>query len=453
MLTVEDKPDNQRKAVQNPPEGAGRHITSLPVEVRSARSSPYQKGHSVVMSRKPLSAPARAIIAAQLSRRRLLHGAGAVGACAALAACGFLGEEPEKQTPTKKSAAADKSDTDKTVRWANWPLYLDYDDQAKVYPTLEAFQSATGIKATYAEDIEESGEYFGKILPKLKQGQDVGQDIVTMADFITARMITDGYAQELDPDNIPNKSNILPNLANVDFDPGRKFSLTWQSYMAGIAWNKEVIPEGLKTVSDLWQPRLRGQVEVLSDMRDTTGLIMQDLGTDISSDEWGDDEFLAALDVLQKQLDTGQIRQIKGNSYQEDLISGDATAVLAWSGDIAQLNLERGDRWVFAIPERGGTISSDNLVIPLGSPHKKNAEMLMNYYYDPAVAAQVAAYVQYVSPVQGAKEEMEKIDPALVQNNLIFPSPEFLENVKAFRTLAPAEEDQYSIEFQKVLGN
>jgi spermidine/putrescine transport system substrate-binding protein len=405
------------------------------------------------MSRKPLSAPARAIVAAQLSRRSVLRGAGAVGAGAALAACGVFGDDPVDQTATQKSAADDKSDTDKTVRWANWPLYLDYDDQAKVYPTLEAFQSATGIKATYAEDIEESGEYFGKILPELKQGQDVGQDIVTMADFITARMISDGYVQELNPDNIPNKKNILPNLGKVDFDPGRKFSLTWQSYMAGIAWNKEMIPEGLKTVSDLWQPRLRGQVEVLSDMRDTTGLIMQDLGTDISSAEWGDDEFLAALDVLQKQLDTGQIRQIKGNSYQEDLIAGDAAAVLAWSGDIAQLNLEHDNKWTFAIPEGGGTISSDNLVIPLGSPHKKNAEMLMNYYYDPAIAAQVAAYVQYVSPVQGAKEEMEKIDPALVQNDLIFPSPEFLENVKTFRTLTPAEEDQYSIEFQKVLGN
>ena len=223
--------------------------------------------------------------------------------------------------------------------------------------------------------------------------------------------------------------------------------------MAGIAWNKEKVPEGLRRVSDLWQDRLHGSVEVVSDMRDTVGLLMQDAGVDISSEDWGDDEFLAALDVLQKQLDTGQIRQVKGSTYLDDLKSEQAVAVIAWSGDIAQLNLENGDRWAFAIPEGGGTIASDNLLVPVGSPHKTNAETLINYYYDPAVAAQVAAYVQYVSPVQGAREEMEKIDPSLVENQLIFPTPEFLENVKNFRTLTPAEDSKYTIEFQKVLGN
>lgn len=407
------------------------------------------------MVRTPLSAPARAIVAAQLSRRSLLRGAGALGAGAALAACSF-GQGPgeaanETQGPQPK--AEDKSDTEKTVRWANWPLYLDYDEQAKVYPTLEAFKSATGISAEYAEDIDDSGAYFGKILPELKKRKDFGQDIVTLGDFIAARMIQDDYVQRLDADNLPNKDNILPNLADVDFDPGRNYSLTWQSFMTGIAWNKQGVPGGLRSVSDLWKPELRGGVEVLSDMRDTVGLIMLDAGTDISSQDWSEDEFLVALDVLQRQLDTGQIRQVKGNSYLDDLISGDAIAVIGWSGDIAQLNAENDDKWSFAIPERGGAISSDNMLIPVGSPHKKNAEELMNYYYDPAIAAQVAAYVQYVSPVEGAREEMEKIDPALVDNPLIFPTPEFLTNVKAFRTLTPEEDLKFSTEFQKVLGN
>jgi spermidine/putrescine transport system substrate-binding protein len=405
------------------------------------------------MSRKPLSAPARAIVAAQLSRRSVLRGVGAMGAGVMLSACSFGGEDPATSADAIKRVAADKSDSDKSVRWASWPIYLDYDEQAKVYPTLEAFKAKTGIKVEYSEEIEDNAEYYGKILPKLRAGEDFGQDIVTFGDFMAARMISTGYAQKLSAENIPNKKNILPELAEVDFDPGRNYSLTWQSYMTGIAWNKEKFPKGLRTVTDLWQPELTGRVEVLSDMRDTMGLILQDLGTDVSSENWGYDEFINALDVLQKQLDTGQIRQIKGNSYLDDLVSEDAWAVMAWSGDIAQINLDHDDKWTFVIPEGGGLITGDNLLIPLGSPHKKNAESLLNHYYDPTIAAQVAAYVYFVSPVLGAKEEMAKIDASLVENPLIFPTPEFLEDLRVFRTLTPDEDDSFAIEFQKVLGN
>jgi spermidine/putrescine transport system substrate-binding protein len=137
----------------------------------------------------------------------------------------------------------------------------------------------------------------------------------------------------------------------------------------------------------------------------------------------------------------------------DDLKSGDAYAVIAWSGDIIQLQLEEPDRWRFAIPENGGTLWSDNMLIPIGSPHKTNAEKLMNHYYDPPVSAEVAAYVNYVSPVEGAREAMEKIDPSLVDNWLVFPTAEDLKKVKQFRTLTPEDEVRYATEFQKVLGN
>jgi len=404
------------------------------------------------MPRKPLSPQARAVVAAQLSRRNVLRGAGAIGAAAALAACG-TGDDSTSASEDRPSAAADKSETDKKVRWANWTLYLDYDDEAQVYPTLEAFQSETGIEAEYAEDIEDNDSYYGKIQAQLKQGQDIGKDIVVFTDWMAARMIRQGYAQQFDAATIPNKGNILANLADVDFDPGREYSLTWQSGFAGIAWNKEKVPGGLRSVSDLWDADLRGRVEVLTEMRDTIGLIMLDAGVDISADAWGETEFGNALDVLQKQLDTGQIRQVKGNSYKEDLISEDALAVIGWSGDITQINFENDDKWAFTIPTGGGTLWSDNMLIPIGSPYKTNAETLMNYYYDPAVAAEVAAYVNYISPVQGAKEEMANIDPSLVDNPLIFPTDEYLQNVKVFRTLTAEEDTKYSTEFQKVLGN
>ena len=188
-------------------------------------------------------------------------------------------------------------------------------------------------------------------------------------------------------------------------------------------------------------------------MRDTVGLIMLSQGKDISGD-FTEDDFMAGLAELQKQVDSGQVRQVKGNSYLEDLRSGNAIAVIGWSGDILLAQFEEeDDNYTFTLPETGGTLWSDNLMVPIASPHKKNAEKLMDFYYDPTVAATVAAYVNYICPVEGAKAEMEKIDPSLVDSPLIFPTEEDLNNVKVFRSLTPDEETTFAEEFQKVIGN
>jgi spermidine/putrescine transport system substrate-binding protein len=379
---------------------------------------------------------------AQFSRRNVLQGAGIGAAALALAACSTGGV-------VKPKSAKDVSDTDKTVRWDNWALYLDVDDAGN-YPTLEAFEKKTGIKATYTEAVDDNNTYYGKVKDQLKLGQDIGCDTVCLTDWMVDRLIRFGYTQELDHANIPNFKNLVPAYLNVDFDKGRKMSIPWQGGFAGIAWNKDKIPGGLKSVSDLWDKSLKGRVGVLSEMRDTMGCIMQDLGTKIDG-KWGDDEFTAAIDVLQKQVENGQIRNIKGNSYKEDLQKGDTLAAIVWSGDITQLNAEAGDHWAFAMPDKGGTLWNDNFVVPIGATHKKNAEKLINYYYDPEVAAQVAAYVNYIPPVVGTKEAMMKIDPEMADNQLIFPSEESLAKGHVFRSLSSAEEQKYGTQFQAIL--
>ena len=392
----------------------------------------------------------RQLVRSQLSRRTVLRGAGGAGVAAALAACGTgdTGSDA-KPEPTVK----DKSATDKVVRWANWPAYLDYDEESKSYPTLEKFESETGIKATYAEDIDDNDSYYGKIQGQLRNGDDIGKDIVVFTDWMAGRLIRQGYVQELDKSNIPNAANLNPKLQDVGFDPGRKYSLTWQSGYAGIGYRKDKVGRELRTLDDLWAPDLKGKIVVLSEMRDTVGLIMMSQGVDISSD-FTEDDFNAALDVLQKQIDSGQIRQVKGNSYLEDLRSGNAIAAIAWSGDILLAQFEEEDpNYTFQLPESGGTLWSDNLQVPIGSPHKTNAEKLFNFYYDPAIAAEVAAWVNYICPVDGAKEEMEKIDPSLVDSPLIFPTEDDLAAVQVFRSLTPDEETTYSEAFQKVIGN
>lgn len=390
--------------------------------------------------------------AAAVSRRSVLAGAaGAAGLGALLAACGTGGTGGGATTGTGITPGTDVSDTEKLVRWANWTFYLDYDDDTRSRPTLEAFTESTGIEAQYVEDIEDNDTFYGKVQSQLAQGQDIGFDIVTLTDWMAARLIRQGYVQELDHGNIPNLDNLVEGLRNVDFDPGRKKSVTWQSGYALIAWNTELVPEGLEAVSDLWKPEYKGRVEVLSEMRDTIGLIMLEQGVDISGD-WGDDEFYAALEVVEEQIASGQIRQVRGNSYTEDLISGDAIAVMAWSGDIVALNFEADDKFAYKIVDSGVTLWSDNLMVPIGATHKKNAELLIDHYFEPEVAAEVAAWVNFITPVEGAREAMEAIDPELMDNELIFPDSDTLAKAHVFRSLSPEEEEKYNGDFLSVIG-
>ncbi len=392
-----------------------------------------------------LTPETRAIIRAQMSRRSLLVGAGAIAGATTLAACGTGSSETS-------TSIVDVSDTEKIVRWANWPLYLDFDEDKKVYPTLKAFEDEFGIAATYTEDIDDNNSFYGKVQGQLAIGSDIGYDVVTPTDWMAARWIEQGYAQKFDASNIPNKTKIRSVLADVGFDKGRNYSLTWQSGFAGFGWNTQKIPKGVRTIEDLFAPANKGRVVVLSELRDTVGIIMQYQGVDPSGD-FTEDQYMNAIDFLKGKIADGFIRKVRGNSYSEDLVNGDAVAVIGWSGDMFILKSENNNKFDFAIPESGGMLWSDNMLIPSTSTHKKNAETLINYYYEPSVAAQVAAYVNYICPVEEAKPELEKIDPALAESPFIFPDEATLAKVKVFRALSADEQTSFQTAFDEAIGN
>mgnify|MGYP006182272121 FL=1 len=386
---------------------------------------------------RSLSPEARSILGTQISRRAVLAGAGGVGAAGLLAACG----------------GGDGASAENTVRWGNWPLYLDFDEESKTYPTLVKFSEQTGIEAKYFEDYNDNDEFYGKVQAQLKLGEDIGYDVVTPTDWMAARWIRLGYTQKFDAANIPNKVNILDSLASPSYDPNRESTLTWQGIMGGFGWNVEKNPKGIRTLDDLFAPQNKGKIVVLSEMRDTIGVILLGQGVDIT--KVTEDEFMNAVDFMAKKISDGWIRGVKGNEYAEDLTSGDATAVIGWSGDMFILASENEGKFDFAIPESGGTISGDNLIIPstASAAGKANGEKMINYYYDPAVAAEVAAYVNYVCPVKGAQAEMEKIAPELATSEYIFPTEKTSSRLNVFRSLTPDEETKWAEAFQQAQGN
>jgi len=366
---------------------------------------------------------------------------------AALAACGTdaaVVEEGDR-------AAQDLSEQDKVVNVSNWPLYIDVDaDDESVRPTVDAFTAKTGIKVNYTEDVNDNVDFFGKVRNQLAAGQDTGRDLIVLTDWMAARMIRLGWVQELDKANLGQVgTNLIPSLQAPGFDPQRAFTVLWQSGMTGIAYNAAVTGE-LRTMTELLtRADLKGKVTLLSEMRDTVGLVLLEMGKDPA--DFTADDYAAAIAMVQAAVDSGQVRRFTGNDYAEELASGNVAACTGWSGDVTQLQFDSEDVR-FVIPEAGAMLFSDNSMVPNQAQHKAAAEAFMDYYYDPEVAAQLAAYVNYICPVAGAKEAMEAIDPALAANPLIFPDEATLARTHVFRGLSEDEESSFDDQFQRMIG-
>jgi spermidine/putrescine transport system substrate-binding protein len=400
----------------------------------------------------PLSPEAAAVLSlSPLSRRTMMRGALASGALlaagGALTACGTEGAQQTEATCVSEDVSA----TEKTLAFSNWPQYIDVDenDESK-RPTLEAFQASTGITVTYTEDINDNNEFFGKVQNQLAACQTTERDIVVLTDWMTARLIRLGWVQKLDKSKMPNvEKNQLQSLRGRPFDKNDEFAVPWQSGLTGLAYNGNVTGE-LRTIDELFtRADLKGKVTALSEMRDTVGLVLQSLGHDPSN--FTDAQFDDAINKIKSAVDSGQIRRFTGNDYAPELAKGDIAACIGWSGDVIQLGLE-DPKVQFVSPDSGIMLFSDNSSVPNKSAHKANAEQLFNWYYDPKIAAELAAYVNYICPVQGAREEMEKIDPDLAANPLIFPDDALLAKAKVFMALTEAQERSYEQKFQQVIG-
>jgi spermidine/putrescine transport system substrate-binding protein len=330
--------------------------------------------------------------------------------------------------------------------FSNWPEYIDV--KGKRMPTLEEFEAQSGIDVTYQTDINDNAEFFGKVKDQLGACEPIGRDIITMTDETAGRMIALGWMQKLDKANLPNvEANLIESLSAPSWDPDREYSVPWQSGLTGIAYNKRYV-DGVGSFEELvTSPDLTGKVGLLTEMPDTMAFMLRMTGA--QSEDFTEDEWQTALERLDEIVQSGQIRRFTGNDYIRDLQSGNLVACEAWSGDVAA---SQNPDLEFVVPEEGLNIWSDNMMVPNKADHKTNAEMLMNYYYQPDVAAQLASWVWYICPVAGAREAMETVDPSLVDNDLIFPSDDFLANTFDFMALDESTRQAYEKEYTQVIG-
>jgi spermidine/putrescine transport system substrate-binding protein len=402
----------------------------------------------------------------ELTRRRFLQGTALTGVAAFVAACSTSGTgssapaEPSAGAPSEEPAASEGAGAESPsaeLNFANWPLYIDTDDNDETkHKTLEDFTAKYGTVVNYSEVINDNDEFFGTIRPALDGGQDSGWDIVVLTDWMAGRLIRLGWTETFNLDNMPNKvANMQDVYKGVDFDPTDDHHAPWQSGMTGLGYDSAVTGD-LTSLESLWtdDPRWTGKVTFLTEMRDTIGLTLSKLGKDPSRASAAD--FELAVAEIQKAIDGGIVRAFTGNEYAEDLVSGNVVLAMAWSGDIVVKQAEK-ETLVWQLPDEGGMLWTDNMLIPKGAQHKYTAELMIDFVYDPEIAAQIAAYVNYVTPVKGAKEAIaanaDAEVAALADSPLIFPPADVLAKVKIFKTLTEDEETTFNDRFSALTGN
>jgi len=395
----------------------------------------------------------------ELTRRRFLQGTAFAGVAAFIAACtGGGGESAPPATssananiPTPPPVASSAPPASPTpvpqvtgpLHWAQWPAYIDLTGkagEAGAYapgssPTLEEFKKQYNVDVNYEEKIEGNEDFFATIQQQLVAGLPTGWDMITVTDWLAAKIISKGWAEQVDQSAVPNcVANIRDALKNQTWDPNQDYHYPWQSGMTGIGYNKTSlkkagIPEP-KSLTDLFGTP-PDRLTFLNEKRDTFGLGLLKLGIDPNPQTVTTDDMQKVHDDMKPLAEKGL--RFTGNEYLQDFASKKTWAAMTWSGDLASSGAA-DDVWV--APTEGSMIWTDNMVIPKGAANKYTAELMMNFVYQPKIAAQIANYVYYVSPVKGAADELAKLDANAAKNPLLFPPDDVVAKQKNFQFLS-----------------
>jgi len=386
------------------------------------------------------------LVALPVTRRVFLQGSTMAGVAAFLAACGG-GSTPSPTgqasiTPTEGATGEPTAAAiEGPLNFANWPAYIDLTEDETSSPTLVDFEAQYGITVNYQEEIEANEDFYATIAPQLGAGLDAGWDIIVLTDYMAARVVRAGWIEEITAANVPTAlANVRDELKGLEWDPDMKYHFPWQSGATGIGYNVVSTGRELTKVEDLFDPAFKGKTTLLSGYPDTfslVGLMLKAMGeiANVPADMTYEDA-QAVHDYLKPFVDDGHVRAFTGNEYLQDFGSGDTWVAFVWSGDLASSGGE-DDRFVF--PEEGSIIWTDNMLIPKGAQHKAAAEAMIDFVYDVANAARLAAWIYYISPVKGAGEEIAKTDEELAANELLFPPTEIA--AKMFPQMALEDED------------
>ena len=395
-----------------------------------------------------MTAGRRGLLSGDLSRRQLLrYGAGSVAGFSfggLLAAC-------SSESPTGLFAGP----PDGVVNFANRPLFIDRvldGNGGFLIPSLERFQQERHITVNYQPLIDDPAAFFAAIEPYLVAGRRTGWDVAVITNGPTLTQLIDlDYLVEL-PDRLrPNFERFAdPAVRDPDFDPENRYTMPWQSDVTGIAYDPRRTGRSITSVRDLFDPEFAGEVGMFGDLTDLPNLAL--LAAGAAPETSTASEWQGAAALVARQLADGIARVFTRQGSVDALSSGEIAITMARSVDVFRANPSgdaSGTR--FVIPDEGGLLWTENMVIPRGVQHPVDAMALMDFVYEPPIAAMIAAEVAYLTPVPDAREEILALAGdapadeaarlrAIAGSPLVFPSPEAIANLHTARVFNSDDE-------------
>lgn len=380
----------------------------------------------------------RGLTQPRLSRRDLLKyaglGVGALSMSSILAACG-KGGGAGNGGPSSSSAAFDwaSQQLHHKLNFANWPYYID--THKGDHPSLDLFQKQTGIQVNYRVPINDNAAFFQTLRPSLQQGKSTGWDIIVITNGAQlSQLIANDWLIPLDLSKLPNFAKYAsPTVKDPSFDPKNTFTVAWQSGLTGIAFSPQAtqaLGREPDSVADLWNPVFKGHVGMMSDNTELGSVGLMHIGLDPSTASETDWK-VAAADLMKQQP---LVRNYYDQSYINALENGDTWITQAWSGDVFIANQSGYPDLTFIVPKEGAMFWTDNMMIPVGAENPLDALTYMDFVYQPKVAAMLANYIWYITPVPVSKPLVAQMPggKAVASSQLVYPDAAMQSNFREY---------------------
>ncbi|GIL18026.1 MAG: spermidine/putrescine ABC transporter substrate-binding protein [Oligoflexia bacterium] len=318
---------------------------------------------------------------------------------------------------TKKtdSATSPTSNSNRVVNLAIWGNYITPEIQKK-------FETETGIKiriSNYSSNEE--------LLAKVQAGAG-GIDLAVPSDYMVEIMIKAGLLSPIDKSKITNMINLSPEWMGRTHDPENKYSLPYSWTTTGIAVVKDLAKSDVKSWKDFFtNPNLAGKISMLDDVREATGAALKMNGFSLntkSADELKKAE--AALTQMKPRL-----KMFKSDMV-DALVNKEIAAGMAYSSDALQAIAKKPGQIEFFLPEEGGSVALDSLVILKNAKNLQEAHELMNFMLSPEVNV---AFVSHIRAGPVLKTTKDKLPDDLKNNSALFPNPLQLKKLEGIRDL------------------
>jgi len=294
--------------------------------------------------------------------------------------------------------------------------YSDYMDET----LIEDFEKEYGIKVNldYMNDSEE-------LLSRLMMGVS-GYDLIVPTGYIVKIMIENDLLSPIDHSLFTNYSGIDPAYTKLEFDTTGTYYVPYAYGFGTIVYNSEMVKEPVNSWEIMWNPKYRGKILMLDDIRETFFAAYKRLGLAFDDNPQSLDKALSLL-LEQKPL----LKKYESNLTHEYLINKEVYLAHTWNGSIARLNRLHPE-FKMALPQEGLLYFVDNLCVPKTAENKKNAWLFLNYLYKPENAARNIAKIMYSMPVPEAYQHLSE---ELKNNKILFPDKADLPPLEITRDL------------------